>query len=54
MAAPRLGELQAISLDSAALTERTGWRASVPLEEGLRRTVEWVRSSSARSGERRP
>ncbi len=54
MAAPRLGELQAISLDSSALTGRTGWRASVPLEEGLRRTVEWVRSSSARSGERRP
>jgi UDP-glucose 4-epimerase len=41
----RLGELHTISLDSSALTEDTGWRAEVPLAEGLRDTVDWVRAT---------
>jgi len=42
-APPRLGELQRSCLDTA-LTERTlGWRAEIPLSEGLRRTWEWLR-----------
>ena len=30
-------------VDSTKLTELTGWRPRVELEEGLRRTVEWYR-----------
>ncbi|SFP13755.1 UDP-glucose 4-epimerase [Geodermatophilus dictyosporus] len=43
-APPRLGELQAISLDSRLLARDTGWQASVSLPEGLRRTTAWVQS----------
>ena len=42
----RLGELQAIALDSNALTGDTGWHPGVPLEKGLRETVAWVRQSA--------
>jgi UDP-glucose 4-epimerase len=45
MAPARLGELRSVSLDSRALTQRTGWRPSVPLQEGLRQTVQWIRSA---------
>ena len=31
-------------VDSTKLRERTGWRPQVPLEDGLRRTVEWYRT----------
>ncbi len=48
LAAPRAGELQRISLD-CGLAERTiGWRPTVPLDEGLRRTVDWLRTSLER------
>lgn len=36
----RLGEVQRMCSDPRALTEATGWRAEVPLEEGLRRTID--------------
>ena len=45
MAPARPGELHAVSLDRGALTDRTGWRPTVALPEGLRMTVEWVRST---------
>jgi UDP-glucose 4-epimerase len=54
MAPPRLGELQAVSLDSRALTDRTGWRPTVALPQGLRMTVEWVRSTLSPSGGHTP
>jgi len=37
------GEIARQYVDSAKLTELTGWRPRVSLEEGLRRTVEWYR-----------
>jgi len=41
------GEVRRIYLDVSRIREVLGWRARVPLEEGLRRTVEWF----ARRGE---
>jgi UDP-glucose 4-epimerase len=37
----RLGELQRSVLDVALAERELGWRAEVPLEDGLRRTWEW-------------
>jgi UDP-glucose 4-epimerase len=54
MAPARPGELQAVSLDSSALTDSTGWRPSVPLRDGLKQTVAWVRSAIDSSGGRTP
>jgi UDP-glucose 4-epimerase len=54
MAPARPGELQAVSLDSSALTDRTGWRPSVPLRDGLKQTVAWVRSAIESSGGQTP
>lgn len=44
---PRLGELQHIALDSAALTRLTGWAPQVELREGLAGTVAWIAQSLA-------
>jgi len=52
MAPARPGELQAVSLDSSALTERTGWQPSVHLRDGLQHTVAWVRSAIDSSASR--
>ncbi len=41
------GEIDRQWLDSSRLRELTGWRPLVPLEEGLRRTIEWYRSHPA-------
>jgi len=41
------GELDRQWLDSTKLRELTGWRPLVPLEEGLRRTIEWYREHPA-------
>ncbi|MDX6214429.1 MAG: UDP-glucose 4-epimerase [Frankiales bacterium] len=38
----RLGELQHIALDAAALTAATGWAPRVDLEDGLAGTVGWI------------
>ena len=40
---PRLGELARSCLDPSRAREELGWRAEVPLAEGLRRTWEWIR-----------
>jgi UDP-glucose 4-epimerase len=43
MAPPRLGELQAIALDTSLAKCKIGWAPSVSLDEGLHRTVDWIR-----------
>ncbi len=39
----RKGDVRSIALDSAKAARELDWRAAVPLEEGLRRTVEYFR-----------
>lgn len=41
------GEIDRQWLDSTKLRELTGWRPEVPLEEGLRRTIDWYREHAA-------
>jgi CDP-glucose 4,6-dehydratase len=41
------GEIDRQWVDSTRLRELTGWRPLVPLEEGLRRTIEWYREHPA-------
>jgi UDP-glucose 4-epimerase len=43
---PVPGEVHRIVLDVHRAERLLGWRARVPLEEGLRRTVEWFRTRS--------
>jgi UDP-glucose 4-epimerase len=40
---PRLGELARSCLDPSRAAQELGWRAEIPLAEGLRRTWEWIR-----------
>ena len=47
MAPPRVGELQAIALDTSLAQREIGWAPSVTLEEGLGRTVDWIRGRVA-------
>ena len=42
----RLGELQAITLDSSVLRRATGWEPATPLVAGLADTVAWTRTVS--------
>lgn len=44
-AEPRLGELAAISLDPTAARQALGWAAWTELDEGIGRTVEWIRGT---------
>jgi UDP-glucose 4-epimerase len=37
------GELQASALDASLIERELGWRPSVELEEGLRKTLDWYR-----------
>ena len=41
----RPGEVRKISLDSSRITNELGWRPKVNLAEGLKRTVDYLRSS---------
>jgi CDP-glucose 4,6-dehydratase len=41
------GEIDRQWVDSTRLRELSGWRPLVPLEEGLRRTIEWYREHPA-------
>jgi UDP-glucose 4-epimerase len=43
----RAGEVQRIYLDATRARKVLGWTPKVDFEEGLRRTVEWYRSTSA-------
>jgi UDP-glucose 4-epimerase len=43
----RRGELQRSSLDVSRAQRELGFRAEVSLKEGMRRTLEWVRTSGA-------
>ena len=41
------GEVRATWLDCSKAGRELGWEADVDLKEGLRRTVEWARTSAA-------
>jgi UDP-glucose 4-epimerase len=43
----RPGELPRSALDPSYLKSALGWAASMPLEEGLRRTLDWFREATA-------
>jgi UDP-glucose 4-epimerase len=45
-AALQPGELEASSLDSSLIERELGWRPVVALEDGLRQTFEWYRSTT--------
>ena len=45
----KAGEQRRSVIDHAKAAERLGWRPSVPLAEGLRRTVEWFRTRAGRA-----
>jgi len=45
---PEASEVFELLADSRRLRELTGWRAEVPLEAGLERTIEWARSHPER------
>jgi UDP-glucose 4-epimerase len=45
-AAPRAGELQHIALDASKAQQELGFSLAVSLEEGLRKTIESIKSSS--------
>jgi UDP-glucose 4-epimerase len=38
----RLGDVQRSVLDATLIERQLGWRAEVPLDEGLRRTWAWM------------
>jgi dTDP-glucose 4,6-dehydratase len=40
---PEKSEVSRLLSDSSKASRLAGWRAEVPLEEGLRRTIGWVR-----------
>ena len=41
-------EVDRLRCDSTKLASLAGWRPEVPLEEGLRRTLDWIASRLAR------
>jgi dTDP-glucose 4,6-dehydratase len=43
----RPGHDRRYALDCSKMERQLGWRPSVPLEEGLHRTIDWYRSNSA-------
>jgi UDP-glucose 4-epimerase len=44
----RSGELQSSALDAAKIERELGWRATIPVEEGLRGTYTWYASGAGR------
>jgi UDP-glucose 4-epimerase len=44
----RPGEVYRMTLDPTRAHEKLGWQAAMPLPEGLRRTVDWIRENPAR------
>jgi UDP-glucose 4-epimerase len=47
LAEARLGEMERSCLDVTRAREELGWQAEIELPEGLRRTVEWARSTAS-------
>ncbi|MDQ7820540.1 MAG: NAD-dependent epimerase/dehydratase family protein [Armatimonadota bacterium] len=47
-APPRPGDVRRIALDGTRARRWLGWAPQVPLEEGLRRTVDWLRITPPR------
>jgi len=45
----KAGEQRRSVIDHAKAAERLGWRPTVPLAEGLRRTVEWFRARAGKA-----
>ena len=45
---PGTSEVQRLCCDSTKLRSLTGWRPATPLEDGLRRTLEWIEPRLAR------
>jgi len=45
---PGTSEVERLRCDNSRIVEWTGWTPTVPLEEGLRRTSEWVRANLSR------
>jgi UDP-glucose 4-epimerase len=45
----KAGEQRRSVIDHTKAAERLGWRPSVPLAEGLRRTVEWFRTRAGKA-----
>ena len=45
-APPRTGELQKIFLDARKANHGLGWTVQIPIDEGLRLTVEWIRDKA--------
>ena len=43
----RTGELQKIYIDSQKAMRELGWKAEVPVEQGLRLTAEWAKNKAA-------
>jgi UDP-glucose 4-epimerase len=43
LAPPRPGEIQKIYLSGARARQELGWSATVPVADGLRQTVDWVK-----------
>jgi nucleoside-diphosphate-sugar epimerase len=43
----RLGDVQRSVLDVTLIDRTLGWRAQVPLEDGLRRTWAWMKDHAA-------
>lgn len=50
VAPARTGELHAIALDATRAGSQLGWHPEVALEEGIRRTIAWMSSTTERSG----
>ncbi len=46
-APPRTGELQRIYLNAQKANQGLGWTVQIPIDEGLRLTVEWIRDKAA-------
>ncbi|NYF59046.1 NAD-dependent epimerase/dehydratase family protein [Micromonospora purpureochromogenes] len=44
---PRAGELRRVALDSSAAQRVLGWHAHVSLENGIIRTIDWIRGRAA-------
>lgn len=48
-AAVRTGEVHSVALDPGAAEQELGWRASIDVAEGVRRTVGWLRATEPRT-----